>query len=196
MTIFVGDVHGRFGEYAAILNGIQDGVESIQLGDMGVGFQFEYDCEFPERPGSWFIRGNHDNPEVCSAMPSCLGDFGMHGEIFFLAGGNSPDKLLRTMGIDWWPNEQLSHESFTQAINMYERNKPDVVASHECPSLLNDKLHAWSGLFKSATASVMDLMLSIHRPSLWVFGHHHKSLDTKVRGTRFVCLNELETFEG
>jgi Icc-related predicted phosphoesterase len=39
----------------------------------------------------------------------------------------------------------------------------------------------------------LHMMFQEHQPKLWVFGHHHQSKDVQINGTRFVCLNELET---
>jgi len=33
----------------------------------------------------------------------------------------------------------------------------------------------------------LQIMFDMHRPKLWVFGHY------VIKGTRFVCLNELKT---
>jgi predicted phosphodiesterase len=46
---------------------------------------------------------------------------------------------------------------------------------------------------KTATSSLAQQMYTIHKPDLWIFGHHHKSFDETIGGTRFICLNELES---
>ena len=44
----------------------------------------------------------------------------------------------------------------------------------------------------SRTRQALQAMWSAHSPELWIFGHWHKSFDHVLRGTRFICLAELE----
>lgn len=91
----IGDVHGKFDRYGEILTGLPC---SIQLGDMGIGFGL--DDLFPKADPTKhrFLRGNHDNPELCRRHPNYLGDFGFEFGIFFISGAFSVDRHLRTMG--------------------------------------------------------------------------------------------------
>ena len=43
--------------------------------------------------------------------------------------------------------------------------------------------------------TMLQMMLNEHEPELWIFGHHHRSVDQYVNNCRFKCLAELETFE-
>lgn len=40
---------------------------------------------------------------------------------------------------------------------------------------------------------MLQKMLEIHAPKVWVFGHYHKDWQSNIEGTKFVCLNELCT---
>ena len=51
------------------------------------------------------------------------------------------------------------------------------------------------GYETSATASLLQAMLDLHRPEAWIFGHHHVSRDFYLKKTRFRCLAELETLK-
>jgi hypothetical protein len=42
---------------------------------------------------------------------------------------------------------------------------------------------------------MLEELFNIHKPELWVFGHYHVSRTVEEQGTRFVCLNELETLD-
>jgi UDP-2,3-diacylglucosamine pyrophosphatase LpxH len=48
--------------------------------------------------------------------------------------------------------------------------------------------HEWD---KSKTRQALDRMFEIHKPKLWIHGHHHMNLMRDIEGTRFVCLDEL-----
>lgn len=50
------------------------GESSVQLGDFGIGFPG--DEPLPPLPSNtWFLRGNHDNPEAARSHGNYLGDY-------------------------------------------------------------------------------------------------------------------------
>ena len=200
----IGDCHGKIYEYLAIA---READYSIQLGDLGFDYDFlsklSSDCHK-------VLGGNHDNYEkvgnvfVCQT-PHFLGDYGLYevkGEapIFFVRGGHSIDKDYRKIGVDWWPDEQLSYDSMVKALDAYASSKPQIVISHECPKRIIPEvstMSSWQGqpIKPSMTAILLDNMLDIHKPKYWFFGHHHKSWQGLVEGTNFVCLDELEEYD-
>lgn len=188
--LFIGDVHGKFNEYDTVM---KRGRDTFQVGDFGIGFP-------GYKPRSWpmnhkFIRGNHDNPELCRKHPNYMGNFGYRGGLFFMGGANSIDKIYRTEGKDWWPDEQLSVEQLSDAIEQYERLKPSVLVTHMTGLEVQQHLFDFSQVHTSRTLKALDIMWKNHQPKLWVFGHYHKSVDTFYRGCRIICLNELDTIE-
>lgn len=174
---FIGDVHGNIDQYLKLL----DCKESVQVGDMG----FDYSL-IPASSDHKFIMGNHDNYEA--GHINCLGDYGLHKDIFFVRGAFSVDKHCRREGIDWFSQEELSYRKMCEAIVWFEKIKPEYVVSHDCPQFLANNL--W-GYESSATRKMLGAMYEIHQPKVWVFGHHHKSIDQVVGKTRFICLPEL-----
>jgi len=38
-------------------------------------------------------------------------------------------------------------------------------------------------------------LLHIHQPDIWIHGHYHVSKKTTYGKTKFICLNELETYK-
>jgi hypothetical protein len=114
------------------------------------------------------LGGNHDNYEEWEGrfiqQPAhFLGDFGVHkvpsfGEFFFLRGGYSIDKAYRKEGRDWWPGEEVSYSQGMKALEMYGDLK------------------------------LLGRMWEIHKPRLWVFGHHHHDWFMSLEGTAFRCL--------
>ena len=175
--------------------------ESIQLGDFGVGFQQKtWDkkrCRTKIVPTNFyaslnhvFCRGNHDNPLVCKNHPNCLSTYGIYKNIFYIAGAYSIDWGWRTNGIDWWSDEELSADQLYRCLDIFEKTKPNIVVSHECPQRVLSLLH--SNIIPTRTGQALDAMFEVHQPKYWFFGHHHVSWKGKVGQTEFQCLNELE----
>lgn len=191
--IIIGDIHGRYKELNKLARNNKDQT-ILQLGDFGFGFgeMYDYDPSLIES-NIRFFRGNHDSPELCNAHPQCLGDFGVFENIFFVAGADSIDKDQRIEGRDWWRNEELTHQQFNDAIALYEKTKPEIVVIHDCPQLICE------GYFlihdRSFTRMGLQSLLDIHRPKLWIFGHHHKHFVKDDSGTVFRCLPELQTYQ-
>lgn len=198
--IFVGDVHGEFEEYRRMLDTF--GKEpSIQLGDMGIGFPGG--PTYSGKSGHMFLRGNHDNPQACRDYLSYLGDYGFCVEIagyprvdpgvFFVSGAATPDFYPKRPHINWWEDEQLCRYKMDAVLGLYERTKPKIVATHDCPLFLLDMIYPPSRRFPTATGKLFDAMFEIYQPTVWVFGHHHRSLHfTHVKGTEFFGLGILE----
>lgn len=181
---FIGDVHGKYDKYLKLTKKYQN---TIQLGDMG----FSYGYMENLRGNHTFIKGNHDNYDIDVFQD--LGDFGYIEQfnLFFFRGAYSIDKQYRTVGVDWWVNEELSYQDCVAAIYQYTKVKPELVISHDCPLSICSSLFGFRDMTKTRFA--LETMLNIHKPKIWLFGHHHQSIDKVIDGVRFICLNELET---
>lgn len=205
----IGDVHGRWTQYLALLEALQ-GETSVALGDVGFGFK---DGELPTVPGAQELRGNHDNPTIARARANYLGDVGYRAPVFFISGGYSIDWMSRRPGLTWWKDEQLADTQMAGALALYKEVKPRFVISHDAPTsaaetLLTHVLAEQSdcsgyfgsklqGVGLSRMSSWMERMLQAHQPERWVFAHFHTSRDFRVRccDTQFTVLNELECRE-
>lgn len=196
----IGDVHGKFGRYREI---IRDVPFSIQVGDMGCGFR--------NRMGEWtanppyaamsqgrhlFLRGNHDNPEVCKRQKYWIRDGSVVDGIYCLGGAVSIDRAWRTEGFDWWPDEELSYAELARKIEEYAAIKPEIVVTHDCPASVAERILVTFNKAKiedgSRTREALQTMLDIHQPKEWYFGHWHVSLSFVQGRTTFRCLDELE----
>ena len=193
--IFIGDVHGEFKRYKRLLKKL-GASPSIQLGDMGLGFGLDDQYKVPEHHK--FIRGNHDNPEVCAKQKTYLGDFGYLEEegIFFVSGAWSPDFNERIEGVTWWQDEELSKRQADAVIDLYEKVKPKIVATHDCPEavlpvMYRDRVRT----FHTYTGQLFDALMSIYPPDVWVFAHHHKTHQFVVGSTKFYGLRILEALK-
>lgn len=185
----IGDVHGKIDAYVELT---KNDAYSIQVGDMGIGFN---EVVLPERNQHFFIHGNHDNPDECAKHPNFLGRFGQATiagvKIFFVSGGYSIDQYRRKEGVTWWRNEELSTAESFDCCLTYGDIKPDIVISHDCPSIIRNELMSHHQE-KTTTVNMLSAMFEIHRPKHWFFGHHHVSHTQTLLGTTFQCLAELE----
>ncbi len=185
---YIGDVHGNRNDnmtkYVALTKEVD---ASIQVGDFGAGFTPLPQLDINNR----FIRGNHDDPAICAASPNWIPDGTSEGDTFFVGGAYSIDKDDRTIGIDWWEDEEISWGRLNEIIDDYARIKPRGMVTHDCPRSIAHSL--WKHiLISSRTANALEAMLNIHQPEIWIFGHYHSSVRETINGTKFICLAELE----
>ncbi len=182
---YIGDVHGKIAQYLKLTNC----AASIQVGDMGAGFVPL--PLFPELPlDHRFIRGNHDDPDVCRANPNWIADRSFDGERYFIGGAWSIDHAFRTIGVDWWAVEELSWSELDAAIDDVVNYKPKIIVSHDGPGSVMQTLFPYRDR-NCRTQTALDAMFTLHQPEIWLFGHWHTNIDTVINGTRFICLAEL-----
>lgn len=194
---FIGDVHGKYQQYKTLIKSTPN---TIQVGDMGIGFRRWPHGEFSSNPpydamvetNARFIRGNHDNPDVCARHTQWIPDGTIQDDVMFIGGAFSIDRIYRNEDFNWWKNEELNEEVFLRLLEIYNTSKPTVMVTHDCPLSVIPMMHSHHWDDKSITQVSLQKMLEAHKPKLWVYGHHHKSFDMVIEGTRFVCLAELE----
>lgn len=202
---FIGDVHGKFGAYSTILKNSTS--PTIQVGDMGVGFfwrdQEDYLHSSGNPPydkmvagGHRFIRGNHDNPSVCSRHSQWIEDGHVEGDIMFVGGALSIDRGMRTLNEDYWADEELSIQRLMELTTKFVTLKPRIMVTHECPETVAKHLFRTMKLDDpSRTRQAFDSMFEQHKPEYWIFGHWHMHRKETVLGTKFICLEELQAME-
>lgn len=201
--LLIGDVHGLFYNYKEIIK--QTGARlSLQLGDFGIGFpDTPKHLDMSDFLGTHlFLRGNHDNPFHCRHSSNYIGDYGIYEgsfiedrftKLMYISGAWSIDQKWRTPGVSWWEDEQLSYEELSRAVNIYIKEEPDIVCSHDCPVMILQEMYKGLGpLIPTRTAQAMDSMIQHRMPSYWFFAHHHHSWRRTIDGCTFICLNELE----
>lgn len=196
----IGDVHGEFKQYKEIIRKHPD---TIQVGDMGLGFRRYPHGDWVQNPpydgmvsaNARFIRGNHDNPGVCRNHSQWIPDGLVQDDVMFVGGASSIDWQYRIEGYSWWKDEQCSQDQFNEIVDIYFVTKPRVMVTHDCPLSIIPLIHRHHFKENSRTQQALQMMFEYHQPDLWVHGHHHISIDHVVEGTRFVCLAELELKE-
>ena len=199
---FIGDVHGKWKHYKRIINDVDD---SIQVGDLGVGFYAKRGPKVGQitdnpphyamvRGNHRFIRGNHDNPHACTKHSQWIKDgyYDDVNDMFFVGGALSIDKALRTENWDWWSDEELSINDLYNVMDNCLLTKPSIMITHDCPDVVSDILflqHRFK--IKSRTSQALSSIFNAWQPKLWIHGHWHIDSDTIINGTRFICLGEL-----
>lgn len=190
--IIIGDVHGKIQEYKKIIDSTKE--KTIQVGDFGFKKQHEWHLENINSDLHKINFGNHDDTTFLNSKHS-LGNYSLienEGEkIMTVRGAYSIDKIHRTEGIDWWNNEELTYEQLSNICDIYHFIQPNIMITHDCPSIIRDILFGIKD--KSITSNALEIMFSMFKPKLWIFGHHHKSIEMNYKGTKFICLNELKT---
>ena len=191
----IGDVHGRYQRYIDLTRSCQN---TICVGDVGFDYR---PLEYLDSRHHRIVAGNHDNYRAMTQH--FLGDYGEYevpgfGKIFFARGGYSIDRSARQFGIDWFPEEEMSEGEMACAFSAYEKAKPDIVISHECPNQIKDMIpffrnYSFGPVPISRTSRLLDVMFDAHQPKEWIFGHYHCDWSATIRGTRFTCLGILST---
>lgn len=193
MISIIGDVHGKYESYYKIICQKKYS-HTVQLGDFG----FKYDTFKNLDSGCHkIIGGNHDNYSKIIELPHYLGDFGYTTlndiSFFFYRGAYSIDRQYRTIGVDWWTEEQVIIEQFMKARELYREIKPEIVLTHDCPETVSPfLLEPYARVYQNQTGWALEELFNIHQPKKWFFGHYHKSWNMTIDGTQFRCLNELE----
>jgi len=186
----IGDCHGKYNAYVNICKDAErKGIETLQLGDMG--FSYDHFSQYDLNPNTHkFIGGNHENYNLIKGCPNNLGGYGVYKDFFFVRGAFSIDKMHRTIGVDWFEEEELSYKILEAAIEVYADIKPEIMISHTCPDSIKGRFVG--GIpFDSRTEKALEVMLQIHRPTKWIFGHFHMDKVVVENGTHFECLSEL-----
>jgi predicted MPP superfamily phosphohydrolase len=193
--LFLGDIHGNksiinMGISYAISNGC---TSIIQVGDFGY-FPNLYP-EFitylnnlnPPIP-IYFIDGNHDDHwnlpksnEPVELFPSIfyIPRGYIYKSILFLGGASSIDKHHRTIGIDWWPEEEISYKDYLTSITNISNNQLDILITHTSPS---NEVLTFSDT-NDYSNRVINNFISTYRPRLHIHGHHHYQYELKGETT-------------
>lgn len=195
--IVVGDLHGHIKSFEKITKKYSKN-KILCVGDLGLGFKGVRIPVFEQRVR--FFHGNHDCPSLVINHPNGLDRFGVWENIFYVSGALSIDAEYRTAGIDWWPDEQLNLEEMDNALELYKSLKPQIVATHDIPRSLYEEVLAKAipqfkaTIYENSTAFLLEAMFNAHQPQIWIAGHFHVSYQTIKGNTKFVILDELETF--
>jgi predicted phosphodiesterase len=85
----------------------------------------------------------------------------------------------------------LSMQQLSEAVALFELEKPEIVITHDCPMQIREKWFEHRNF--NRTVQAMTAMFHNHQPESWCFGHHHRFVEEKIDGTNFMCLAELQS---
>jgi len=189
--LVIGDVHGKLSNFKELLERYK--LPSIQLGDFGFHPEHTWFLENMDVNSHRICFGNHDHTGYLK-MPHSLGNWSWFPKlgIMTIRGAKSIDQYRRTEGLDWFRDEELTYSEMQEVIDKAAELKPRVIIGHDCPKYISNML--WGHEDKSITSNGFNVLHTIHQPELWLFGHHHKSIELTIKNTKFKCLAELETY--
>jgi hypothetical protein len=211
----VGDVHNiiyrpKRGFTATYPKVVRPASYSLQVGDMSFAYN-QLTGEKLDPDKHKFFGGNHDNYDTYYDSPHQIGDYGEreHGGLpfYFVRGAFSIDWKARAKheyrtGIKtWWSEkEQLSHETLYKVLADYAKVKPKIMMTHSAPQEITSLVGKPEALknfgfdsktFTTRTQQALQSMFEEHQPELWIFGHFHRNWVQEIKGTKFICLDEL-----
>ena len=191
--IIIGDVHSRIYKYLEILK-FTYGEDTIQLGDFGFEYEHTWHEHLINPQYHKILFGNHDY--LLNLHKDYALNYGMYKGIFVIRGAFSIDKRIRTVGLDWFPNEEIDYREWCdKVIPLYEKEKPEIVVSHDCPNIAREHFWNFQKQDRSTTSNGLQQCFEIHQPRLWIFGHHHNPDIDVIENTKFVSLDKCEVFK-
>lgn len=196
----LGDVHGKdWIVTRAIAQSSDESDLLVQVGDFWCYSKkqlknISYNCKRYNK-SLVFLPGNHEDWDKLDAYSTenimeiypriyyaPIGSRAIIGgkTVQFIGGAVSIDKKLRTVGVDWFPQETISMKQYHHIVANHRENV-DVVFAHDCPLdvvLPPLEFHA------SSLPSDIDYQCGEHRrllqdivnvvqPSLLIHGHYH-----------------------
>lgn len=208
----IGDIHGTYDDwrYPKV-----DADNFVFLGDIGFGFfktkRFceNLDVEIPEGVECYFIRGNHDNPEMWHSMADeihamvprfhMVRDYDtmlIEGKKYLcIGGGISIDRNYRIIDVSYWIDEAI--------LNPPEKTIPDIygIFSHTgfTPPTITHK-DSFIKLFpdvKRDCQHEQDVLKKIYhkyRPKVWYNGHFHVHQEFKYEDCDVIQLDCNEPY--
>jgi hypothetical protein len=191
MLRIISDIHGKAALHTKLA---KTTATTIQIGDCG--FKYNYLDSQLKYGKDWVLGGNHDNYPELVKKPHYLGDYAeiiastddqKLVKIFAVRGAYSIDKHYRTVGVDWWEQEEIAWEHLDSVLGAYEAFQPSIVLSHDCPYSMCIKLHGLTAK-ETRTGRLLQEMLMASPPKYWFYGHHHLNHTATICGCELRCL--------
>lgn len=202
-TVQIGDL-GYLYDYVRLMSNSR---LDINENKFFMGNHDSYDVGLINQPGGiYYNKSSEFDHDKFNSF--CLGNYGKRTlggiDFYFVRGAFSIDLDYRRKNIDYFPDEEISYIHHGDIIADYYKNKPDIMLTHDCPlkvghnGLKNEIMLKRFGFdpytFTTLTASLLQQLFDIHKPKLWIFGHYHQNWTETIKGTKFICMEELGTY--
>lgn len=151
-------------------------------------------------PTVLWLDGNHENFDLIECLPIAdwhggkvqyvIKDdiihlmrgqiYNIEGKTFFtFGGGNSIDRIWRTPGLSWWPQEMPSMEEYDEGIRSLKMAdyKVDYILSHTCPRSIAGKLVLYLQSGEEELQRYFEDITDEVQFNDWYFGHWHMDMD-------------------
>lgn len=161
-----------------------------------------------------WVDGNHENFHVLYTYPIVDGvrpvrsriihlprgyRWEWNGKKFLALGGaHSIDKLQRTPGASWWPEEHITYEEAELAS---QGGHADIMVTHDCPRNfvikgIDDRKDDgyWPSSMINASNHHREVLQSVVdrvKPTRLVCGHYHRRQTGVMRGDGYVTLVDI-----
>lgn len=201
MDCVCGDFHGSFKKVNQFLNKKNEISTIFQCGDFGF-WPRERDDNISSLKNKdvkiYWCDGNHEDheslkkienneiiPNVFYMKRGSVLTLEDGRNVLFIGGAYSIDKLMRTPGRDWFPEELITQKDIYDLpdINI------DIVISHTGPREFKvlEKEH-----YKDPSRDGLSHVLKKYKPKLWYFGHMHLFKQGFVDGCKWTCLSHID----
>jgi len=198
----VGDLHNEFGKLNMLINHKKPDL-IISCGDFGY---------WPNKPWAapitniknkgipiLWVDGNHEDhwalrdrttdelaPNIFYMPRGSTYQLEDGRNILFMGGADSIDKMHRTIGDTWFPEELITMADLR---NLPEE-KVDIFITHTCPEeLLNDMLPLYPGKVQEPSNTSLSELWKIYKPKQWFFAHWHHYREGVMMGTHWHALD-------
>ena len=204
MIYVTGDTHGALGRINVFDDELKSGDILIVCGDFGYIFSNDINenrllDDMETRPYTLlFVDGNHENFPAIGSFPEevwncgkihrirkniihlCRGQiFEIEGKSFFTFGGAcSVDKMLRSEGESWWPEEMPTKADYEEADKNLDAHgrKVDYIITHAAPAETMHMFHPVDPVEKPLN-DFLEYVRSSVEYKHWYMGHLHKDED-------------------
>ncbi len=214
MILILGDIHGEWGALNQLINRYKDLVDYIICcGDFGYWPNFwgtqlthPYDPAKPDKGilfqgGKFkilFCDGNHEDhwslkqledneivPNVFYMKRGSTYRLPDGRNILFMGGANSIDKHMRKIGVDWFPEETISHGDMQNLPD----EKVDILITHTCSEDILSDMCDGKIYDNDPSRAAVSYIVNKYKPDLWYFGHWHMYKEGIYKNTKWTALS-------
>ena len=220
-VLILGDIHGKFksadAHYEAIIQAHKEPDLMIVVGDMGFWPQTSKPWTRTFNHPCVFVDGNHEDHWTLRAMTRGDADWGIVGGpskgwkdmmdsweymprgtirdgILYIGGARSINTRHAIRGVNWFPEENISHEEqqfIYDEIVSYGPDNIHTMITHDAPAVfdVSEGCTQTGREIVDGNRKFLDSVRQMVRPTYWFFGHYHYKLKGNVAGTKFRCID-------